>query len=84
MDQVHLIVHKFARDNRTVRLLSLGVLPIKFHVLALDETFLLQGHLEPLRIVIQRRVGDNLMLSDSDHLGRQTGSENKTHGQENC
>ena len=69
MNQVNPVVFEFPCNDGTVRLFPLGILTIDDDVLTLDESFLFQGDLEPLGIVIQGRVRNNLCFPDAQHLG---------------
>ena len=70
MDQVDLVILELAGDDETVGLFALGVLHIIGDIFTLDESLIGQGRLETLGVVVQRRMGHNLGLTDPKHFGR--------------
>ena len=78
MNQVHPVVLEFACDDNTVGLVALGVLAVELHILALDKAFLFQGRLKPFGIVVQGRMGHDLVFADADHFRPSPGTKHQT------
>ncbi len=84
MDEVHFVVFELASDNRAVRLIALGILPIDGEVLAFHKTLFLEGSCKSLTVIVQGRMGYNLMLADANHfLCRSARAEDKAQCQTN-
>ena len=83
MNQVHLVILIFLSNDGAVGLLALCVLSLNFEVFPLYKSLFSQSSRKTLGIIIQGRMGHDLVLADSDHLGGNTRPENKTQGQKN-
>jgi hypothetical protein len=66
--QVDSVIFEFPGDDGTVRLITLRIMAIYDNIFSFNEPLLCKGGLKALSIIIQGRMGDNLIFTDADHL----------------
>ncbi len=66
MYQIDFVVLEFPGDDGTVRLIALRIMAIYGNIFPFKEPLLCKGGLKALSIIIQGRMGDNLIFADAD------------------